>query len=92
MWRLLLFILLVFVGILFGYFNFQQVQLSYYFGTLPMPLAGALLGAFLVGALLGLLTGVAALVRVRNELRKSRRQMQNLQQELTNLRALPVRD
>lgn len=91
---IMLFLLLVvfLIGVLFTSVNTNAVAIDYYLGVREMPLAVALLIALIVGVVLGLLTGVTVSLKYRNQLRVSNRQVKKLNQELENLRALPVRD
>lgn len=90
--RILIVILLVLVGALFSYFNPEKVGISYYFGSIEYYLSVLLLLALLVGILLGLMANLTTVLRVKAELRKVRKRTATLEQELTNLRALPIRD
>ena len=91
-WKILMVILLIMVGALFSYFNPEQIELSYYFGSVRLHLAVWLLIILLVGVLLGLLANFGTVIKLRRDLRKIRKHAESLEQEVSNLRALPVRD
>ena len=63
-----------------------------YLGQLDVPLALLLVAALAVGALLGSLIGFGRVLRVRREMAKLRRESRATEEEVRNLRALPLRD
>ena len=85
--------LVVFVGLGFAYKNAADVTLRYYGGLAwRAPLALVLVTVLAVGILLGFLAGVNRLVRVRRQLAAARKQVRQMEQEVANLRALPIKD
>jgi len=81
------------VGVTFTTKNAQVVELSYYFGIHWMtPLAFMLLTTLTVGIALGLFASLAMLARMQRQLLRARRDTRQLEQEVNNLRALPIRD
>lgn len=76
----------------FAALNADPVTVDYYLGQLQVPLALLLVAALVVGALLGSLVGLARVLRVRREMAQLRRAARATEEEVRNLRALPLRD
>jgi putative membrane protein len=93
--RILIFIvglLLVVLGLSFTVMNAAEVQLNYYFGTLAAPLSLVVVGAIAAGAVLGVLASLGMILGQKREMAKLRRTMKLTEKELSNLRALPLKD
>lgn len=89
----LLILILVVIGVTFSYKNAQVVELHYYFGVhWVTPLSFMLLTTLTVGIALGFLASLAMLGRMQRQLLRARRDARHLEQEIHNLRALPIRD
>lgn len=81
------------VGVTFTTKNAQVVELNYYLGIhWTTPLSFMLLTTFTVGIVFGLLACLAMLARMQRQLLRVRRENRQLEQEVNNLRALPIRD
>ena len=81
------------VGVTFTTKNAQVVELNYYFGVhWNTPLSFMLLTTLTVGIAFGLLANLAMLARMQRQLLQVRRENRQLEQEVNNLRALPIRD
>lgn len=81
------------VGVTFTTKNAQLVELNYYFGVhWVTPLSFMLLTTLTVGLALGLLASLAMQARMQRQLLQVRRENRQLEQEVNNLRALPIRD
>jgi len=81
------------VGVTFTTKNAQVVELNYYFGVhWETPLSFMLLTTLTVGLALGLLASLAMQARMQRQLLQVRRENRQLEQEVNNLRALPIRD
>ena len=92
LYGLLIFSVLL-IGISFTTKNAQVVELNYYFGVhWATPLSFMLLTTLTVGIALGLLACLAMLARMQRQLLQVRRENRQLEQEVNNLRALPIRD
>lgn len=86
-------VVVVFVGLGFAYKNAADVTLRYYGGLAwQAPLALVLVAALVVGIALGFLAALNRLVRLRRQLGAARKQVRHMEQELANLRALPIKD
>jgi len=81
------------VGVTFTTKNAQVVELNYYFDIhWVTPLSFMLLTALTVGIALGLLASLAMQAHMQRQLLQVRRENRQLEQEVNNLRALPIRD
>ncbi|HAC35457.1 MAG TPA: hypothetical protein DCF45_13155 [Gammaproteobacteria bacterium] len=90
---MILLLLLVFLaGALFTSVNTLPVTVDYYIGTIELALSVALLGALVLGLIIGVLVGALMSIKHRKLLRRKTREVKKLEQELDNLRGLPVRD
>lgn len=93
--RLLNFVFLILVigfGVTFAVENAQHVQFNYYVGTIEIRLALLLAIAVLVGAILGVIASWSIVLRLKKQLRGLRRSEAVAQQELRNLRTIPIKD
>ncbi len=80
-------------GVTFGYHNQQAVEVGYYFGLQwKGPLSLALLATFTLGIVVGYLASVQAVVRMQRQLVRTRKELRQVEQEVQNLRALPIKD
>jgi len=81
------------LGITFTFKNAQVVELNYYFGIhWQTPLSFMILTVLTAGIAFGLLASLAILARMQRQLFNVRRENRQLEQEVNNLRALPIRD
>jgi len=89
----LLAVVVLLAGIAFALHNKQIVEIGYYFGlSWSGPLSVALLTTFVLGALAGWLAGLRMVVRMQRQLVQARKEIRSIEQEVTNLRALPIKD
>lgn len=90
--KLLSLLVVAALGAAFAYINPDQVTVSYYFGDLSLPL-GMLIFLLLGGGILvGVLVSAAGMLRLQRENIGLRRRTQLANQEINNLRAMPLRD
>ncbi len=88
-----LFVLVLVLGLTFVLKNPGEVTLTYYFGwQWSAPLAVVLLLALLAGVCLGWLVSLGWVLRIRHELAQLRRRYRRAEEELNNLRALPIKE
>jgi putative membrane protein len=81
------------VGITFAIQNRQAIEVSYYFGLKwTGPLSLALLATLAVGIVLGYLASLRMVVSMQRQLVQARKEVRQIEQEVINLRALPIRD
>lgn len=88
----LLFVVLVAVGSTFAALNTDPVELNYYLGQLSAPLSVIALLFIVVGALLGVVTTFGMVLRAKREQVELRRKIKLREQEIRNLRQIPIKD
>jgi putative membrane protein len=83
----------LFVGITFAFKNQQAVELRYYFGLeWSGPLSLALLTTLALGVAVGYLASLRMVIRMQRQLVQARKEVRQIEQEVANLRALPIKD
>jgi putative membrane protein len=85
-------LLLVLLGLAFAVVNARPVELNYFLGTREVPLAMTLVLALVFGAGLGMLFSLGMVVRLKRETLRLRRQIQLTEQEVVNLRRIPIKN
>ncbi|RMG28012.1 MAG: LapA family protein [Gammaproteobacteria bacterium] len=80
------------LGLAFAVYNAQTVHLDYVLGAVDLPLSVALLGALTAGVALGILACLGRILHLRHEIARLHRRHQLAEQEISNLRTLPIRD
>lgn len=90
--KLLLLLLVLVVAAFFASLNPAEVTLNYYFGSADLPLAILLVAAMGVGVMLGLFAGLGLYVRAKRTQLRLQRKARLAEQEVNNLRAIPLRD
>jgi len=86
-------ILLVLLLVLFfTILNGDPVTVNYYLAEVQAPLALVIILALVSGAILGLISSVFVIMATRHEVSKLRREIKHTEQELMNLRTLPIKD
>ncbi|MEF8792713.1 LapA family protein [Thiohalorhabdus sp.] len=90
----ILFLLVFLIGVSFALQNPQEVAIKYYFGLEwgPFPVSLIIIGVFLVGAIVGGVVASLPLLARYRENRRLRRRMEEMEQELSRLRKLPLKD
>jgi uncharacterized membrane protein YciS (DUF1049 family) len=71
--------------------NLEQVEFHYYFGDVATSLSVLLLLTFFCGALFGLLLTAGLAISARSEKRQLSRRLQLREQEIRNLREIPIK-
>lgn len=89
---LIVFLVLMALGIGFAVQNPAPVQLNYYLGTVSGPLALVVMLALAAGAVLGMLAGMGMVLSEKRKAAKLRRKAELCEQELRNLRQIPIQD
>lgn len=83
----------LFLGFTLTFQNRHSVDLNYYFGLhWNGPLAWILFLTFTLGIIVGFLAGLRMLVRMQRQLVQARKEIRRAEQEVVNLRALPIKD
>lgn len=91
---LVLFLVVLVLGLTFGLKNpDQEVEIKYYFGLYwSGSLSIVLLATLVFGALLGFLGSLSLIFRQRRRVTQTQKQIRKLEEEISNLRALPIKD
>jgi putative membrane protein len=80
-------------GITFVIQNRQVIDITYYFGLQwSGPLSLALLATFTIGVVLGYLVSLRTVIRMQRQLARARKEIHQVEQEVINLRSLPIKD
>jgi putative membrane protein len=83
----------IFFGITFAVRNGQPIEVSYYFGLgWSGPLSLALITTFTLGVGIGYVASLRTVVRLQRQLVQARKEIRSVEQEVRNLRALPIKD
>ncbi len=90
--KFLILLLTATLGAAFAYINPGQVKLSYYFGSWELPLGVLLFLLLGAGILIGYLACLGWFFRLKKENAALRRRSDLANQEINNLRAMPLRD
>lgn len=85
-------LILVLLGLAFAVVNAKPVELNYFLGSREVPLAMTLVLALAFGACLGMLFSLGMVVRLKRETLRLRRQIQLTEQEVVNLRSIPIKN
>lgn len=89
---LILFLLLLALGISFAVHNAVPITLNYYFGSITGPLSLVVVIALAIGAMLGVSTSLLLVLSQRRKVARLKRKLDTCEQEIRNLRHLPLRD
>lgn len=87
----ILLLLLAVFGSVLTRLNITAVNFDYYFGSIEISLALLLLLVFACGALVGLLLTLGMTLSARVEKRRLQRTLQLRDQEIRNLREIPIK-
>ncbi len=93
----LIYSIIAIVVLLFGFTvafqNRHAVDVNYYFGFhWRGALVWIILVVFATGALIGFLASLRIVIRMQRRLVQARKELRRKEQEVTNLRALPIKD
>lgn len=90
--RNLIVILALVIGIAFGFFNFDPVDVDLLVGSTEAPLAVLLAVVFVVGLLIAGVVAIAKIARLKGRLSSTQRRLRDAEAEISNLRSMPIRD
>lgn len=89
----LLTLVMLFFGFTLTFQNQHAVDLNYYFGLhWNGPLAWMLFLTLTLGIIIGFLGSLRIIMRIQRQLVQARKELRRVEQEVTNLRALPIKD
>jgi lipopolysaccharide assembly protein A len=81
------------IGVSFSVLNNDPLTIQYYFGVnFSFPVFLVLLITFVIGIIAGFLSSLQMLVRMQRQLVQARKEVRQIEQEVVNLRALPIKD
>jgi len=89
---LFIFLVLVIFGIVFAVLNAEPVNLNYYVGSKEVALSLILVLAMIAGAIMGVIASASMIISNQREVKKLRKYVELAEKEVTNLRAIPIRD
>lgn len=89
---LIVFILIVIIGVTFALLNDGQVTLNYYIGTKQLPVSLLIILCLGVGALVGIFVTLFPLFRLKRSNWQLKRRIKQVEQEVQNLRSIPIKD
>ena len=89
---LILFIAVAALGLSFAVLNSAPVQFNYYFGSLEAPLSLIVVLAIACGAILGFIASLGVALTQRREVARYKRKANLAEQEIRNLRQIPIKD
>lgn len=85
-------VLLVILGLAFAVLNNHAVEFDYFWGRREFNLAQLLVISMAAGALLGVLFSTGILFRLKREASRFKRQAKLAEQEINNLRSIPIKN
>lgn len=88
---ILILLLLTALAAVLASLNAAPVVFDYYLTTTELPLALVLFAAFAMGSLFGLILSISMVIAGLAERRRLRKQLSLCQQEIRNLRDIPIK-
>lgn len=85
-------LLLVLLGVTFATLNADLVIIHYYFGTSKVPLSLLLVFALLIGVMMGLMVSLIMYIKLKGRNLRLRQKLSLAEEEISNLRTIPVKD
>lgn len=85
-------LILILFGVSFASLNAAPVVFNYYFGVGKVPLSLLLAYSLIVGIFIGMLLGLSWYYRQKNTNRRLTQRLKLAEQEVSNLRAIPLKD
>ncbi|MFZ5592819.1 MAG: LapA family protein [Pseudomonadota bacterium] len=90
--NLITFLVVLTIGLAFAVLNAEPVEIDYYFGSWRLSLSLVIVFSLLIGVLAGVVASLGFVFRLKREISALRKLGKLADEELANLRALPVRD
>ncbi|MGD9153705.1 MAG: LapA family protein [Gammaproteobacteria bacterium] len=85
-------LIIIILGISFAIKNAAPVTVYYYTGTKQLPLSLLLMFTFGIGLIIGFSALLISLIRLRTNLGRTKRKLRVAEQEINNLRTMPIKD
>ena len=89
---IIFYLMLVLVSISFAALNASFVKVSFYFSTISMPISVLMILMLGIGIIFGCILSIFRYWRLKSESRKIKQQLKVQEQEIKNLRTIPVTD
>lgn len=89
---ILFYLVLIFAGVSFAALNASAVVVNLYFSTLSMPISVLMTLMLGIGIMIGFFMFMLRYLRLKSEYRKLKNQFKLTEQEIKNLRTIPVSD
>lgn len=80
------------LGVTFGFFNFDPVNVDLLVGEARVPLVAVLVVDFVIGFAIALLLLMGRVLVLRHDLSRARRELADARTEIRNLRSMPIHD
>lgn len=90
--KFLFVVIIVAIGLAFHVRNDTVVTIDYYLGTIDVSLSVVVIASLLIGAFLGMITSLGIIMPLRRERSKLRKTVKTVEQEVSNLRSIPLKD
>ena len=90
--QLILLMLILIIAAAFAALNEQVISMNYFVGTMDTPLTFVIIVCFILGMLFSFLIIVSYIIRLRWQQRRMKQALQLKDQELNNLREMPLKD
>jgi lipopolysaccharide assembly protein A len=90
--RLIFLLLVLVLGLALHVKNDEPVALNYYVGIIDLPLSLVIVSSLAVGALCGIIASLTVILRLKRDNLRLSRQVKAAEQEVSNLRAIPIKD
>jgi putative membrane protein len=88
----LLYLLLILAGVSFAALNASSIEVNFYLSTVKLPIAVFMILMLGLGMFVGFFIYSIRYWRVKSECRRLRNQLKITEQEIKNLRTIPVTD
>ena len=92
MFMMMLYFVFILNGISFAVLNATSVVINFYFATISMPISVLMILMLGMGLLIGFITASFRYWRLKSECRRLKNQLKLTEQEIKNLRTIPVTD
>ena len=84
--------LVILFGVTFASLNAHTVTINYYFNKSIIYLPVLLLITLVIGVVLGFVVTLPALIRSKRTARRLKQRIKQIEQEVNNLRAIPIKE
>lgn len=84
--------IIILLAISFATLNSHSVIVNYYFGKINIYLPLLMLIELVIGAILGMIAMLPTIFKQKSKNRQSKSRIKAIEQELNNLRVMPIKD